>query len=595
MSTLYRLNVDFDNSVVPFLYEDTGSYTFTVPMSPNFMGSRYVVFLPAVMILNDVSKIPAISGYTRVEGVPPSSGEWRTIASANYEILLLKDAIEFHSSAAGATLTITNFWTIGSVVDPAQMVAESARDENRKGLGFYTRKSTGIDMDLSYGELRHGKGFIKVIDTPVYKTSEGTYTPPAQLTAGRWHVVYINESGVVSVEEMSSATDYTAFPLSALDTSAPVNAEGNARYKSGDSTKRAVAVAYSLPTQSTYAVGTTYARGNVVRFLDGAVYKNYVSRVDSNIGNTPNSSPTKWLKMGTEGYLFSPKIYNLPEETFGTGALGDVTLDGTGAGATGTPLYGLRENVTGTIQYYPEYEFNNLTITGTVYCGKSDGLSLDPVVIRVKGTLTIGASGQLNGNSRGANGGAGGTANAGTSQAIGGAGGKSGRPIHIFANKIINRKTSGSWITTSAGNGSAGVLSSDSTRVSGGGGASSSGLIIITNSSVNEFLSGVNKNIHSNPGAGAQYSTKFGCSGGDFFGSKSHGLSESSGSIGYFTGTSNRGVGGVGGIVIGGGGGAGAGGGGAGVDPTDGSAPSISHLTLGYVIIMDNFISRLAV
>jgi hypothetical protein len=43
--------------------------------------------------------------------------------------------------------------------------------------------------------------------------------------------------------------------------------------------------------------------------------------------------------MGVEGRLFYPLVYNLPEEIFGSGALGNVTLDGTGLGATGTPFY----------------------------------------------------------------------------------------------------------------------------------------------------------------------------------------------------------------------------------------------------------------
>lgn len=118
METRYRLNVDFDNTIVPFLYEDTGEYSFTVPETPNFMGSRYVVFLPAVLVLNDISMIPAISGYTRIEGGIPLTGEFRTIAAEDYESLLLKDAIEFPSAAAGADLTLTNFWTIGSTVNP---------------------------------------------------------------------------------------------------------------------------------------------------------------------------------------------------------------------------------------------------------------------------------------------------------------------------------------------------------------------------------------------------------------------------------------------------------------------------------------------
>ena len=124
----YRINVDFDNTIVPFLYNTTGQFTFTVPAIPNFPAlspTRYVVYLPCVMVLNDDSKIPAIATWTRVETTPaayPGVKEWRTIPKLNYDAFLLKNAIEFHSGAAGQTLTITNLWTVGSTVDPDIMV-----------------------------------------------------------------------------------------------------------------------------------------------------------------------------------------------------------------------------------------------------------------------------------------------------------------------------------------------------------------------------------------------------------------------------------------------------------------------------------------
>lgn len=118
----YRLNVDFDNSIEEFLYNGTGSYTFTVPATPNFDSTRYVVYLPAVLYLKDASKLPAITSYTRVEGRVPSTAEFRTIAAAQWDSLLLKDAIEFPAASAGATLTMTNYYTVGSTVDPADFM-----------------------------------------------------------------------------------------------------------------------------------------------------------------------------------------------------------------------------------------------------------------------------------------------------------------------------------------------------------------------------------------------------------------------------------------------------------------------------------------
>jgi hypothetical protein len=116
------LNVDFDNSITEFLYDGTGSYSFTVPASPNFGGTRYLVYLPAVVYLKNAAKLPLISGYTRVEGRLPAAGEFRTIAASNWDALLLKDAIEFPAAAAGASLTMTNYYTVGSTLRTTNVV-----------------------------------------------------------------------------------------------------------------------------------------------------------------------------------------------------------------------------------------------------------------------------------------------------------------------------------------------------------------------------------------------------------------------------------------------------------------------------------------
>lgn len=564
MTRRYRLNVDFDNSVVPFLYNTTGEFTFTVPSSPNFMDTRYVVFLPCAILLTDAGQRPAISGYTRIETGIPSTNEFRTIPVANYDEYLLKDALEFPADSAGATLTVTNLWTIGSTVDPD---GTNSYSDDRKGCQVYTRKSTGVDTDLNVGTLHIGEGFIVVNGSEIIIDSEQDIVPGAALTASLWHIVYMDTAGIISFEE-TTASDYSLFPIAVLDSLAPVNSQKTGRYKVDNGDMRAIAAVYTLPEQSDYNSGTTYSRTQKV--VEGTTV--YNSRVSSNTGNTPSTSPTYWLEMGTEGYLFNPKVYNFPESIFGTGALGDVTLDGTGLGATATPFYGVRENIAAGPEYYPEYEFNNLTITGTVYCGKNDGLSLDPVVIRVKGTLTIGASGQINGDERGANGGAG-----GTGSAAGGAGGKSGRPIHIFMNKIVDLRSSGYSITTKAATGRGGTTSGY--YYSGSGGGSSSGLIIITNSQKNDFINHVNFDINSVGGTVSNvYAGRGGC-----FSSKGEDVVASQtlyrgGDIGQGGASTCFGAGGG---FFGGGGGAGNG--------SAGSAPVISHKNLGYLTIIDRY------
>lgn len=605
MARRYRLNVDFDNSVVPFLYNTTGEFTFTVPSSPNFMDTRYVVFLPCAILLTDAGQRPVISGYTRIETGIPSTNEFRTIPVANYDEYFLKDALEFPADSAGATLTVTNLWTIGSTVDPD---GTNSYSDDRKGCQVYTRKSTGVDTDLNVGTLHIGEGFIVVNGSEIIIDSEQDIVPGAALTASLWHIVYMDTAGIISFEE-TTASDYSLFPISVLDSLAPVNSQKTGRYKVDNGDMRAIAAVYTLPEQSDYNSGTTYSRTQKV--VEGTTV--YNSRVSSNIGHTPSSSPTYWLEMGAEGYLFNPKVYNFPESIFGTGALGDVTLDGTGLGATATPLFGVRENVTGTIEYYPEYEFNNLTITGVCYAGKSNGLSLDPVVIRVKGTLTIGASGQINGDARGANGGAGGTAVSGG--VAGTAGGKSGRPIHIYANKIVCQRTSGYWITTQAGNGSdfSGIQ-----HLPGTGAGSSSGIKIITNSNkIDIGLDRINYTINSR--AGKLYSTNFssyvsgvlqrgGENGNPGYSSKESvylSLSAGDGGEGGGTHGSQSATGGKGGkyssgIMPGGGGGSFGCGGGASSGSSastggDGQAPAIPHENLNYIIIIDQYDSREAI
>jgi hypothetical protein len=619
----YRLNVDFDNSVVPFEYNGTGQWSFTVPSTPNFMGSRYVVFLPCVMILNDPTKIPAIATYTRIESGVPGAGEFRTIPVADYSTFILKDGIEFPAGAAGTSLTITNLWTIGSTVDPA--IGASYSDD-RRGVSIYTKKCPGTIIDLNLGVLYKGAGFINVAGNDINISADAIITVGSTLTASKWHIVYCSNDGTFSFEETTDGT-YTTFPKAQLDTKAPVNSTKLARYKSGDSTQRAIALAYSLPAQSAYNSGTTYARGQMS--VEGSNV--YVSMAAGNLNHTPSSNPTWWALMGVDGRLFYPLVHNLPEEIFGTGALGDATLDGTLLGATATPFY--------ANDVAPEYEFNDLTINGTCYCGTNDGASLKPVVIRVKGTLTIGASGQLNGDSRGANGGSGGSAGGGGGGS-GGAGAKSGRPIFIYANKIVNNKSSGYWVTTQAGSASTGT--GGAYGGGGGGAGSSSSLKIITNSQLKNF-SGYNTNLLSPASGNGGAGLSGGGGGGNYIGGpggsggngNSHGSGGASGGRG-FIGMYNAGVGygGTGGGVLGGGGGgghnndlssgasggtgycggggggysggvggngssskAGGGGGGAGGSGSGGGggAPAVSHEGLHELVIIDQYNSRTAI
>jgi hypothetical protein len=366
--------------------------------------------------------------------------------------------------------------------------------EERKGFQVFTSKQSG-DMcsfnkgilSVSEGVLGVGQNVLKIETTPEIVPIS------SDLTAGNWYVIYCDTTGNLTVELLSGATSYTTFPLTQLDTACPLESKKLARYKSGDSSKRAIAIAYSLPAVSEWNSGTTYSVTQMCSY-NGSVW---VSLKGSNTNQVPGVATTYWAEMGTPNRLFAPKIYNFPDETFGTGELGDVSLDGTGLGATATPFYGIEEETASTPKYYPEYQFNNLTLSGVCYCGKSNGNALAPVIIRVKGTLTIESGGQLNGDARGANGGAGGSGGTATSTCsaggAGGAGAKSGRPIFIYANRIINKKTSGYWITCRAGNPSNGLNGSaqpTGTYYAGGGGGggsqSTSSLIIITNSELNK-------------------------------------------------------------------------------------------------------------
>jgi len=139
----YRLNVDFDNSIEEFLYNGTGEYTFTVPATPNFDSTRYLVYLPAVLYLKDASKLPAITSYTRVEGRVPSTAEFRTIAAAQWDTLLLKDAIEFPAASAGATLTMTGYYTVGSTIDPADIM-DLTNAQTKNGVVTFADGASGI-------------------------------------------------------------------------------------------------------------------------------------------------------------------------------------------------------------------------------------------------------------------------------------------------------------------------------------------------------------------------------------------------------------------------------------------------------------------
>jgi len=514
----YRLNVDFDNSILPFLYGGAGTWTFKVPDTPNFMGGRYVVFLPGAMVLTEVDKIPQISGFTRVEGSVPSAGEFRTIEVDNFEEYLLKDAIEFHSSAAGSTLTITNLWTMGSTVAPD--IGDRYTDE-KEGVDLFVGRGTGTNSHVTTGILYCSEGYCVVNGVEVVIDAVKTLTPTVELTTGYWYLVYLDSTGNFHFEITSNNTA-DIFPEAQVNTLAPVRSTTLGRYQSGNPDRRLIGCARA-----------------------------------------------------SSGTLFHDKVFNLPEPTFGTGCLGDVELTGSGLGATATPLH--------EISVGGEYHFDNLTVNGVSYCGSNAGTSLDPVIIRVRGTLTIGASGQLNGNSRGANGGAGGVTNL---LCAGGAGAKSGRPVHIFANRIVNNRASGHWLTVQAGNGVNGQVNGSGSG--GGGGSSSSGVILVTNSSRDSFISGVNLQIEGAPGLSGAVSSLG--KGGWLEGSDGSTI----GARGGRFGTAGVGIHTTSAMLTAGGGSAGAGGGSLrnGGD-NNGSAPAISHwANLGYTIIIPSYSSR---
>ena len=511
-----------------------------------------------------------------------------------------------------------------------QVLALGTEIEEKKGFNLFTAKSSGVYSDINLGILKISKGVINIKNSILkIETSPQTVNIASSLTASRWYIIYCDNTGVVTLEN-TGASVYTAFPLSELDTLCPVESKGVARYKAGDNTKRVLGIAFSLPSQTAWGSGTAYVRGNTCSY-NGKVYVS----IQAGTNKQPDTYPAYWIEMGNEGYLFSPKIYNFPEETFGSGCLGDVTLDGTGLGATATPLYGLTEDkaleilATGKTREHGEYHFENLTISGVIYCGDINGNDLAPVVIRVKGTLLIESSGQLNGTERGANGGAGGAGGAagtgGVKGANGGAGGKSGRPIHIYANRIIN-KNAGYWLESRGGAGSdaevidnfggggagfsgggnGGNVTGTSFNAGGGGGAfSTSGLLVLTNSTSENFSKGILKDIlpvnkRGGSGGASAYTEAAGLgaaaktavlagglggSGGWGGGGGGGAGSRSSGGTNKSGGNGARGAGGGCGVL--GANGANVGG--------NGSNPVLSHDVLDYIIIVDSYNSRFAI
>lgn len=111
-----NLQVDFDDSVEVTEFNGGTGYTFTIPSSPNFRGSRYVVFLPEIPYLFDPTKLPTISGMNRVENILPATGEFRTCDVDFSDVRIAPHMVEFNSAQAGLTKTI-NFWSYGSIID----------------------------------------------------------------------------------------------------------------------------------------------------------------------------------------------------------------------------------------------------------------------------------------------------------------------------------------------------------------------------------------------------------------------------------------------------------------------------------------------
>lgn len=111
-----NLAADFDDSIEVTEYNSGLGYTFTIPASPNHRGNRYIVYLPEIPYLMDNTKLPTISGMSRVENIQPATGEFRTVDAANSDIRLAPHMVEFNSAQAGLTKTIL-FWSYGSIIN----------------------------------------------------------------------------------------------------------------------------------------------------------------------------------------------------------------------------------------------------------------------------------------------------------------------------------------------------------------------------------------------------------------------------------------------------------------------------------------------
>lgn len=66
-------------------------------------------------------------------------------------------------------------------------------------------------------------------------------------------------------------------------------------------------VTWSLYGIAAYSAGTTYSKNDVVTYTDGKVYQ---SLVNSNVGNTPSTSPSQWVSVGSQNAL--PASCQLP-------------------------------------------------------------------------------------------------------------------------------------------------------------------------------------------------------------------------------------------------------------------------------------------
>jgi parallel beta-helix repeat protein len=165
-----NIDVDFDDSINVTEYNAGAGYTFTIPSTPNFRGSRYVIRLPEIPYLKDPTKLPTITGMVRIEGAQPNTSEFRTVDVEDSDIRIAPHMVEFNAAQAGTTQTIY-FWSFGSIVD-VELPNTNSTVTVGKGKPFLDYVCNGVN---DTAQIQAAIDYVNSIGGGEVKILEGTY------------------------------------------------------------------------------------------------------------------------------------------------------------------------------------------------------------------------------------------------------------------------------------------------------------------------------------------------------------------------------------------------------------------------------------